>query len=151
MADADRCKLANDPRFEWLGWVTTRPALFKIVAEKTPDVVCMDLDIPGQDTVEMIRALREIAPSSRVLVLTGHVREEFVNRTVDAGAWGFLSKAEESRVIVESIRRIAGGEFVLGRLTLAECGGPVVRPLNGSRRARILTTPLAGILSARPR
>lgn len=128
VADAIGRKLSKDPRFEWLGWVNNQPALLSKVMERNPDVVCMDLDIPGQDALEMIRSLKGASPKSRVLVLTGHVREDYVNHTVDAGAWGYLSKAEESRVIVESIRRIAAGEFVLGRLTLAECDEPVRRP-----------------------
>jgi DNA-binding NarL/FixJ family response regulator len=121
VADAIGRKLAKDNRFKWLGWVNTAPALLDAAIELKPDVVCMDLDLPGQDTLDMIRALKLKSPGSRVLILTGHLREEFVNKTVDAGARGYLSKAEESRVIIESIRRIAAGEFVLGKLTLAEC------------------------------
>jgi DNA-binding NarL/FixJ family response regulator len=124
VADAIGRKLTRDERFEWLGWVSTRAELISAVVERKPDVICMDLDIPGQDTLELIRDLRSQSPTTRVLVLTGHLREDFVNRTVDAGAWGYLSKAEESRVIVDSIRRVAKGEFVLGKLTLAECGSP---------------------------
>ncbi len=136
VADAIGRKLSKDARFEWLGWVNTQPALLSAAIERKPDVVCMDLDIPGQDALQMIRALKAASPNSRVLVLTGHVREDYVNHTVDAGAWGYLSKAEESRVIVESIRRIAAGEFVLGRLTLAECDEPVRRPEVRTRPAK---------------
>ena len=128
VAEAIGRKLSKDARFEWLGWVNNQASLLGEARQTCPDVVCMDLDIPGQDAISMIRALKDACPESRVLILTGHVREEYVNRTVDAGAWGYLSKAEESRVIVESIRRIAAGEFVLGKLTLAECGEPVRRP-----------------------
>ena len=124
VADAIGRKLLMDPRFEWLGWVNDQRSLMSKVAAIAPDVVCMDFDIPGQDPLEMIRALKDVSPTSRVLILTGHVREEYVNRTLDAGAWGYLSKAEESRVIVESIRRVASGDFVLGRLTLAVCDDP---------------------------
>ncbi|MFO0832307.1 MAG: response regulator transcription factor [Phycisphaerales bacterium] len=127
VADAIGRKLKRDERFEWLGWVSTGPALASAVVERKPHVVCMDLDIPGQNTVDIIRDLRNHNPGTRVLVLTGHLREDFVNQTIDAGAWGYVSKAEESRVIVDSIHRVAKGEFVLGKLTLAECGS-VPRP-----------------------
>lgn len=128
VADAIGRKLRYDTRFEWLGWVNTAASLMSALQDRKPHVVCMDLDMPGQDTVELIRDMRTLSPATRVLVLTGHVREEFVNRTVDAGAWGYISKAEESRVIVDSIHRVAQGEFVLGKLTLAECGTPPRRP-----------------------
>jgi hypothetical protein len=52
-----------------------------------------------------------------VLVLTGHARAEYITTAIDAGAWGYLSKAEDSRVIVDSIRRVAAGAFVLGKYT----------------------------------
>lgn len=136
VADAIGRKLAKDPRFEWLGWVNNQSSLLKQAAEQGPHVVCMDLDMPGQDTVEMIRQLKQTCPATKILILTGHVREEYVNRTVDAGASGYLSKAEESRVIVESIRRIAAGEFVLGRLTLAEFDRPVMRVDQRTPQAR---------------
>jgi len=128
VADAIGRKLTRDKQFEWLGWVDTGPALLSAVIERKPDVVCMDLDIPGHNTLELIRDLKVKSPMTRVLVLTGHLREDLVNQTVDAGAWGYLSKAEESRVIVDSIRRVAKGEFVLGKLTVAECGEPPAPP-----------------------
>ena len=120
VADAIGRKLARDERFEWLGWVSTGPALLDAAVVLRPDVVCMDLDIPGQDTLEMIRALKLKCPATRVLILSGHLREDYVNQTVEAGASGYLSKAEESRLIIETIRRIAAGEFVLGKLTMSE-------------------------------
>ncbi len=122
VADAIGRKLERDDRFQWLGWVSSGPALATALVERKPDVVCMDLDVPGEDTVDLIRGLCQSHPRTRVLVLTGHLREDFINKTIDAGAWGYLSKAEESRVIVDSIHRVAKGEFVLGKLTVAECG-----------------------------
>jgi two-component system, NarL family, invasion response regulator UvrY len=125
VADAIGRKLSADPAFEWLGWAKSRHELMRAVAQRSPHVVCMDLDIPGEDVLGMIGELRNVSPGSRVLILTGHVREEFVRKTLDAGAWGYLSKAEESRVIVESIRRVARGEIVLGRLTKSELSAPI--------------------------
>lgn len=110
-------KLSGDPGFEWLGWVCTSDALFEKVAANPPDVVCMDLEMPGQDAFEMIRALQSRSPKSRVLVLTGHVNSNYIDQAINAGAWGYLSKAEESRVIVAAFRQIAEGGFVLGKLT----------------------------------
>lgn len=133
VADALARKLTRDPDFEWLGWVRDSVELMRVTTDRNPHVVCMDLDVPGQDTLGMIRQLAEQAPNTRVLILTGHLREDLVNKAVDAGAWGYLSKAEDSRVIVDSIKRVAAGEFVLGRLTLAE--------FHPSLRGRQTTTP----------
>ncbi|MGH7241850.1 MAG: response regulator [Phycisphaerales bacterium] len=117
VADALCRKLTGNPDFEWLGWVDSAQALYEKTTSLTPDVVCMDLNVPGQDVLDMIRQLKSIAPQVRAIILSGHMSAEAVDEAIDAGAWGYLSKAEDSRVIVDSLRRVAAGEFVLGPLT----------------------------------
>jgi DNA-binding NarL/FixJ family response regulator len=109
-------KLKGNPDFEWLGWVDNAQALYDIAQNSAPDIVCMDLDMPGQDAFEMIRELQNVSPHSRVLILSGHVNADFIDQAVNAGAWGYLSKAEDSRIIVDTFRQIAAGNFVIGRL-----------------------------------
>ena len=128
VADAIGRKLGRDPDFVWLGCAKTFDRLMEMVAANDPHVVCLDLDVPGQDTFAMIRTLQGTHPDVRVMVLTGHVREDLVNQAVDAGAWGYLSKAEDSRVIVESFRRVAAGEFILGKIARSECSAPPTPP-----------------------
>lgn len=125
VADAISRKLEGDSRFQWLGWVDTAEALYETVSRTPPDVVCMDLDIPGQDTFAMVRGLGERCPSARVLMLSGHVRQDLIDNAVSAGAWGYLSKGEESRVIVDGLRRVAEGEFVLGTIAREGFHGPL--------------------------
>lgn len=125
VADAIARKLEGDARFEWLGWVQTAQGLAESVEKTPPDVVCMDIDIPGEDAFAMVRSLTETCPTARVLMLTGHVREELIERALSAGAWGYLSKGEESRVIVDGICRVASGEFVLGTIARDRFHGQV--------------------------
>jgi len=108
-------KLQGNPDFQWLGWVSTSAELFQKVAETPPDVICMDLDIPGENAFEMIEQLRTRSPQSRVMILSGHFSQKLVDESEIAGAWGYLSKAEESRLIIDSIKRIASGATVFGR------------------------------------
>lgn len=117
VAEALQRKLEGDPAFTWLGWADSQSALLERIAGQTPDVVCMDLDLPGEDTFAMIQMLKERCPAARVLILTGHVRVDHIDRAIDAGVWGYLSKAEESKVIIDSIRQVADGNFVLGTHT----------------------------------
>ena len=94
-------------------------------AEKKPSVVCMDLNIPGQDTYAMIRALLKAFPETRVLILSGQATEDTIVRAVDAGATGYLSKAESPSLILESIGRVAKGEFVLEGVARRACTVPL--------------------------
>lgn len=128
VAEAIERKLSGDPRFESAGWVNTQPALTERLASSQVDVVCMDLDMPGQDTLEMIRFIRAEHPECRVLVLTGRLGASYVDAAVAAGANGYLSKADESRVILDSIARVRAGEFVLGRYAQTDYRGTTPPP-----------------------
>ncbi|MBS0186663.1 MAG: response regulator transcription factor [Planctomycetes bacterium] len=114
VADVLARKLSGDPAFVWLGWVSDAQALCEKAASENPHVVCMDLHMPGQDAVDMIRRLSRCAPGARVMILSGHDAPESVRAVADAGAWGYLSKAEDSRAIIEAIRRVAAGEKMFG-------------------------------------
>jgi two-component system response regulator DesR len=117
VGDAIGRKIRDDAEFEWMGCVGTADDLYAKLTPAPPDVVCMDLEMPGQDAFAMIRELQHRSPTTRVLILTGHVGSDYVERAIEAGAWGYLTKAEESRIIVEAFRRVASGQFVSGGLT----------------------------------
>lgn len=120
VAEALERKLHPDDGFEYIGWVSNAADLYDTVAKERPHIVCMDLDLPGQDSFEMVRTLAEKHPDTRTVVLTGHMSREYVNKALDAGAWGYLSKAEQSAVIIGAIRKVAAGEFAMGPITTAE-------------------------------
>lgn len=117
VGDAIGRKLALDPDFHWMGQVGTAEELYGKLTPVPPDVVCMDLEMPGQDAFAMIRELARRSPTTRVIILTGHMNSSYVDEAIDAGAWGYISKGEESRFIVDAFRRVARGEFVAGGLT----------------------------------
>ncbi len=116
-------RLTMDKQFDWLGWLPTCAELIAKAGERRPDVVLLDIDIPGDDTFEAIQNLARRHPSARVLVLSGHVFSDYMDRAIAAGAWGYLSKSEETGLIIDAIRRVAAGEFVLGKDSLAAWGG----------------------------
>jgi DNA-binding NarL/FixJ family response regulator len=78
-----------------------------------PDVVLMDLSMPGMGGVEATRKLRCLMPSARVVVLTSFADEDLVNKSIDAGAIGYLLKDEEPDDLVRGVRAAANGESPL--------------------------------------
>jgi two-component system, NarL family, response regulator LiaR len=82
-------------------------------AEHDPDVVLMDLVMPGMGGVEAIRRLREAQPAARVLVLTSFLDDEKLFPAVRAGAAGYLLKDVEPEELVRAIRTVADGEALL--------------------------------------
>ena len=88
-------------------------AALRAAEEHQPDVVLMDLVMPGGGGVEAIRALREARPEARVLVLTSFLDDDKVFPAVRAGAAGYLLKDVEPAELVRAIRTVDDGEALL--------------------------------------
>lgn len=85
----------------------------KLAAEKSPEVVVMDIEMPKLDGLEATRQIKAANPDISVLVLTIHDEEEFVAALLDAGAAGYLLKTTFGEKLVQAIRSVRLGEFVL--------------------------------------
>jgi len=81
-----------------------------------PDVVIMDLRLPGQDGVEAIRKITQKSAASRVLVLTAFSDDELLFEAIAAGASGYLLKEIDSERLVHAVERVARGESLLDPL-----------------------------------
>lgn len=85
----------------------------KLVRDNPPDVVVMDISMPGLDGLEAIQRLKEQQPNLPVLVLTMHEEEQYVVRCLAAGARGYLTKRGAPEQLVNAIRKVlAGGRFL---------------------------------------
>src|SRR5262249_38249562 len=79
------------------------------VAAGPPDVVLLDLELPGMNGVDAIPRLTAAAPKSRIIVLTAYDTEERVLGALKAGAAGYLLKGAGAAEIVQAIRAVAAG------------------------------------------
>jgi DNA-binding NarL/FixJ family response regulator len=75
-----------------------------------PDVIVLDLSIPGLDGLELARRLRAMGSTSRILVLTGRQQEQDLLEALRLGVDGFLDKSASSAEIAEAVRAVARGE-----------------------------------------
>jgi DNA-binding NarL/FixJ family response regulator len=80
-----------------------------------PDVVLMDLEMPGMGGVEAIRKVRSASPETHVLVLSGHDDDLLRAEAVEAGAVGFVSKFTPLEDLPDVIRRVGQGEGAINR------------------------------------
>ena len=78
-----------------------------------PDVVLMDVRMPGMDGIEACRAMRDIAPDARVIMLTSYGDEQAVFSSIMAGASGYLLKNTGRADLLNAIRSVAGGQSLL--------------------------------------
>jgi DNA-binding NarL/FixJ family response regulator len=112
--------LRAHPDLAWAGWVCGSAGLVEALSADCPDVVLLDIDIPGEDSFVALEALVKAYPDVRVIMLSGHVRGEFVDRALVAGAWGYISKNDETAMIVAAIRQAVAGETALSPMVAAE-------------------------------
>jgi DNA-binding NarL/FixJ family response regulator len=84
-----------------------------LFAEAKPEVILMDLHMPGGSSIDAIRGMRLAAPDARILIMTVSTEEEEVMEAIVAGACGYLLKDSDGDQIVAAIGTAAAGESVL--------------------------------------
>ena len=111
--------LSSHGEIEVVGEATDGPAAVRLVAELRPDVVLMDIEMPGGDGIAATARIRELAPDVRVLVLTMFDLDDYVLEALRAGATGFLLKTTPPHGLIEGVLACAAGETTLGPSVLA--------------------------------
>jgi DNA-binding NarL/FixJ family response regulator len=105
--------LAADPSLEVVGEASDGAEAIRLVESLRPDVVLMDLRMPGLGGVAAIKALAEQGAEARVLVLTTYDSDSDVTPALEAGATGYLLKDAPQEQLVRAIQAAARGESVL--------------------------------------
>ena len=109
-----RALLESLPDLEIVGEATQGEQAVALASELLPDVVIMDLNMPGVDGIEATRRIEARSPSVGVLVLTMYEDDESVFAAMRAGARGYLMKGAEQDEVVRAINSVAGGEAIFG-------------------------------------
>jgi two-component system, NarL family, response regulator DevR len=105
--------LARDPQIKVVGEAGTADAAMAETKRLKPDVILMDIRLPGTDGVQACSDILEQWPQTRVLFLTSFADDDTVLAAVLAGAHGYLIKEIGVETLVDSIKRVAGGESIL--------------------------------------
>lgn len=100
-----------------------------LAAQHIPDVVLMDLVMPGMDGVEATRRVRQVSPRSQVVVLTSYHEDEHIFPALRAGALSYVLKDLSPEELAEAVRKAARGEAVLHPRVAAR----VIKELQGAR------------------
>jgi two-component system invasion response regulator UvrY len=82
--------------------------------ECRPDVLIMDLNMPGMGGLEACRRIRARDPNANILVFSVHENEVMLERAFDAGIKGYISKRSASRVMIQAVRKVAAGDVYVG-------------------------------------
>ncbi len=109
-----RAVLAAEPDIAVLAEATDGRAAIAAVQQQQPDLLVVDLSMPGLNGVEVIRRLHELCPATRVVVLSMHAAPEYVRPALRAGAAGYLVKGSGLEDLVRALRVVAAGGTFLG-------------------------------------
>ncbi len=108
-----RALIEAEERFEVVGEASSGDEAVDRVRELKPDIVVMDLAMPGSNGLEATRRISALELDTDVLVLTVHAEEEYLVPVVEAGASGYLTKTSADTDLIEAIRVVARGQVFL--------------------------------------
>ena len=107
-----RSILESASDFEVIGEAPDGESALKMVAELQPDVLLLDLKMPGLPSYRVEKRVRQQYPQVVTLILTAHDRDFYLANMMEAGASGYLSKSDRAEKLIDAIRRAVRGEVL---------------------------------------
>jgi NarL family two-component system response regulator YdfI len=127
-----RLILETEKDFELIGEASDGAEALQLCAELHPDVILMDLRMPGMDGLTAIEKLRASQPEIAVVILTTFNEDELMLRGLQAGARGYLLKDTDRTALFDTIRAAARGETLLRPEIMARVLSKAGKPANHS-------------------
>lgn len=122
-----RAQFAVEGNVRCVAALESADELIDAVAEHRPDVVVLDIEMPGADVFEVADRLRHLHPGTRFVFLSAHVRDGFLASAYRCGASGYFAKGDDLSEIIDGLKRVARcaeGTFVMGSKVRARCQPP---------------------------
>ena len=111
--DGTRQILEAHPDLQVVGEADSGEVALALVNQLRPDVVLMDIRLPGMNGIEATRRLTRDHPEVRVIMVSAYDEDEYVRGALEAGAAGYLRKTAPGRELVQAVRAVATGASVL--------------------------------------
>src|SRR5436305_11611747 len=105
-----RLSLSRAPHIRVVGEASDGASAVELAERRKPDVVIMDVRMPGMDGLEATKLLAERAPESKVLIFTAYSERSLLGRALESGAKGYILKEAPHSTLVRAIEKVAMGE-----------------------------------------
>ncbi|MFI6288237.1 response regulator [Streptomyces sp. NPDC051018] len=127
-----RAILAGEPDIEVVAEAGDGREAVELALGHRPDVVLLDIRMPGLDGLGAARELRRVLPEAALVMLTTFSEDEYIARALDSGVSGFLLKSGDPRDLIAGVRAVAEGAAFLS----PEVAARVIAQLGGGRLSR---------------
>jgi two-component system response regulator NreC len=114
LVDGLKARFDLEPDIEMIGRLPSADTAVVESRRLRPDIVLMDIEMPGMDPFEAVEDLKSQCPDTRVIMLSAYVRDHYVSAAFKAGVWGYFSKSDEPDSIIAGIRKVDRGELAFG-------------------------------------
>jgi DNA-binding NarL/FixJ family response regulator len=115
-----------------------------VIKSESPDIVLLDLRMPGMDGLDVVAQVRTMKLQSKVIIMTTFQSDEDVHRSIKAGARGYLLKDSSREEILDAIRRVNLGETYLPARIVQKMAEGLRKPVLSPREVEILQCVAAG-------
>ncbi len=105
--------LSNYPKFEVVAEAGNAEQAIRLAAEYKPDVIVMDIRLPGKSGIEATREITSAQPDTKVIMLTTFADDDLLFDAISAGASGYVLKQIDSGELINALERIGRGESLL--------------------------------------
>lgn len=111
--EALRSLLEKDPQFEIVAETGDGIDVIRMARETSPDIVCMDVNMPGMNGIETTRQLKAAWPDVKVVALSAYCDQRYVLDMINAGALAYVTKAAASVELLRAIESVSGNRSYL--------------------------------------
>ena len=118
-----RTLIENQQGLKVVGEASGRIDALEVAEREQPDIILLDLSLPGTDGVDLIPELQAVSKEARILVLTGVLDPEAHKRAIHFGAMGVVLKEKAPEVLIKAIEKVHEGEVWLDRAMVANVVG----------------------------
>lgn len=105
--------LQNEKNIEWMGHASNADSCLAFLQQRLPDIILMDISMPGKSGIELCKEVKEKHPSVFVIGLSTFNQQSFIQKMMDNGASGYVLKNASQEELMEAIEAVAKGNTYL--------------------------------------
>jgi DNA-binding NarL/FixJ family response regulator len=130
--------IKHEPDLDVCGTATTADEGIEAVRKLKPDLILVDITLPGKNGIEFIKDARAMNPDLRILVMSMHDESLYVDRVLRAGGRGYIRKQEGGEKLIAALRRVVRGEIAVSE----KMTGKLLEKFSGRKT---IDSPLEGL------